>query len=489
MSNLTLNFFGELIKVDKPKSLSSLRNEISQLLGLETQDTAEIILTYDKNGEKITISSDEELKTFLNTKLTKINLEISQNSKIYKDNLNKLKEQNLKDKKALEELLKKKKELKSLKETKFIPLKEELKEIESKLFALFQRKNDIKKTILEETKQIEKEEKENNQKIQEIQKKLGILNEKSEKTLKVEKEHPQAYPCYIGKRHNMPPNKNQLNIQYKPNPSPHVHPCFFPRKYHIHPNKKQLNIQFKPNPCPHVHPCFFPKKYHIHPNKKQLNIQYKPNPCPHVHPCFFPKKYHIHPNKKQLKVNFAKTEYIDIPKDLNTTKTEPNESNNDLDLKMKTIDDWGKCLLLKTQELSNKLAEKFKDLPTLKISTDIYNDMNKEEDKEEKLKSNKKVENKTLYGMRPENVPKKNNLCPTKGNMTDNEKKPEHFGVKCDQCGVNPIVGCRYKCAVCPNFDYCEECEQKFAIKHNHAFFKITDPSMRPLISKNFFQK
>ena len=428
MSNLTLNFFGELIKVDKPKSLSSLRNEISQLFGLDPQDAAEIILTYDKNGEKTTISSDEDLKTFLNSKFTRINLEISQNSKIYKDNLNKLKEQNLKDKKALEELLKKKKELKNLKETKFIPLKEELKEIESKLFTLFQRKNDIKKTILEETKQIEKEEKENNQKIQEIQIKLGILNEKSEKTLKVEKANPQVYPCYIGKRH-MPPNKNQLNIQYKPNPSPHVHPCFFPRKYHIH------------------------------------------------------------PNKKQLKVNFAKTEYIDIPKDSNTTKTEPNESDTDLDLKMKTIDDWGKCLLLKTQELSNKLAEKFKDLPTLKISTDIYNTMNKEEDKEEKLKSNKKAENKPLYGIRPQNVPKKMNLCPTKGNMIDKEKKTKHFGVKCDQCGVNPIVGCRYKCSVCPNFDYCEECEKKFATKHNHAFFKITDPSMRPLISKNFFKK
>ena len=430
MSNITLNFFGEIIKVDKPKSLSSLRNEISQLFCLDTQDTLEIILTYDKNGEKMIISNDEELKTFLNSKFTKINLEISQNSKIYKDNLNKLKEQNLKDKKALEELLKKKKELKKLKETKFTTLKEELKEIESKLFKLFQRKNDIKKTILEGTKQIEKEEKENNQKIQEIQKKLGILNEKSEKiekTLQSEKAHPQKYPCYFGKRHNMQQNKNQLNMQYKP------------------------------------------------------------NPCPHVHPCFFPRKYHIQPNKKQLKVNFAKTEYIDIPKDSNSTKTEPNESNNDLDLKIKTIDDWGKCLLLKTQELSNKLAEKFKDLPTLKISKDIYNTMKNEEDKEEKLKSNKKEENKS--GMRPENVPKKIDSCPKEGNMVDKEKKSKHFGVKCDQCGVIPIIGCRYKCSVCPNFDYCEECEKKYATEHNHAFFKITDPSMRPLISKNFSKK
>ena len=90
--NLTLNFFGESIKVDFPKSLSSLRNEISQLFCLDSQDAAEIILTYDKNGKKIIISNDEELKMFLNSKITQINLDISQNSKIYKENFNKIQE-------------------------------------------------------------------------------------------------------------------------------------------------------------------------------------------------------------------------------------------------------------------------------------------------------------------------------------------------------------------------------------------------------------
>ena len=428
MSKLTLMFCGESFDIEKPKSLSSLRNEISQLFGLDTQDADEMILTYEKNGEKKNISSDEDLKTFLNSKLTNINLDISQNSKIYKDNLNKLKEQNLKDKKALGNLLKKKQELRNLKETKFNPLKEELKEIESKLFKLFQRKNDIQKIIFEGKKQIEKEEMEINKKIEEIHKKLGISMEKPEKKEKSENVHPK-YPCYIGKRHNMQPNKNQLNIQYKPNPSPQVKP-----------------LKSNPN----------------------------------------------HPNKKQLKVNFAKTQYIDIPKESNTTKTEPKEENNDLELKMKTIDDWGKCLLLKTQELSNKLAEKFKDLPTLKISADICNTINNEEKKEEKekkLKSNKSAKIISSFGLRPENVPKKINLCPTKPTVIEKEKKVKHLGVKCDQCGIKPIVGCRYKCSVCPNFDFCEECEKKYASEHNHAFFKITEPSMKNLISKNFLKK
>ena len=75
------------------------------------------------------------------------------------------------------------------------------------------------------------------------------------------------------------------------------------------------------------------------------------------------------------------------------------------------------------------------------------------------------------------------------GNISEKDNisnKVMHFGVKCDQCGKYPIIGCRYKCSVCPNFDYCEECEKKYSHIHNHAFFKISNPSMKDLIFKNF---
>ena len=58
-------------------------------------------------------------------------------------------------------------------------------------------------------------------------------------------------------------------------------------------------------------------------------------------------------------------------------------------------------------------------------------------------------------------------------------KKPVHYGVRCDGCNKNPIVGCRYKCAVCKNFDYCEECEEKLSEKHLHPFIKIYKPEMK----------
>ena len=59
--------------------------------------------------------------------------------------------------------------------------------------------------------------------------------------------------------------------------------------------------------------------------------------------------------------------------------------------------------------------------------------------------------------------------CPTMGNIFEKPKdisnKIIHFGVKCDGCGKFPIVGCRYKCAVCDDFDYCEDCEKKLSEK------------------------
>lgn len=53
-----------------------------------------------------------------------------------------------------------------------------------------------------------------------------------------------------------------------------------------------------------------------------------------------------------------------------------------------------------------------------------------------------------------------------------------HNRVICDGCGVNPILGVRYKCAICQDFDYCEKCES--TIEHPHPFLKIRDPKHNP---------
>jgi hypothetical protein len=53
--------------------------------------------------------------------------------------------------------------------------------------------------------------------------------------------------------------------------------------------------------------------------------------------------------------------------------------------------------------------------------------------------------------------------------------KVPHHGIKCDKCGINPIIGYRYKCSVCNNYNLCENCEMKnYETKeHQHNFIKI----------------
>lgn len=33
-----------------------------------------------------------------------------------------------------------------------------------------------------------------------------------------------------------------------------------------------------------------------------------------------------------------------------------------------------------------------------------------------------------------------------------------HLGIRCDNCEVCPVVGKRYKCSTCPNYDLCSRC-------------------------------
>jgi len=51
--------------------------------------------------------------------------------------------------------------------------------------------------------------------------------------------------------------------------------------------------------------------------------------------------------------------------------------------------------------------------------------------------------------------------------------KTIHQGVTCDGCKQSPIIGIRYKCTVCGDFDLCDDCEDKLSESHKHPFLKI----------------
>ena len=51
-----------------------------------------------------------------------------------------------------------------------------------------------------------------------------------------------------------------------------------------------------------------------------------------------------------------------------------------------------------------------------------------------------------------------------------------HKGIKCSNCGMKNIVGIRYKCTVCPNYNLCEICEANIDHDEDHVLLKIRDP-------------
>jgi len=51
-----------------------------------------------------------------------------------------------------------------------------------------------------------------------------------------------------------------------------------------------------------------------------------------------------------------------------------------------------------------------------------------------------------------------------------------HEGVTCDDCGVSPIEGVRYRCTVCDNYDLCEKCEKKNEHPPAHVLIKAKQP-------------
>lgn len=56
-----------------------------------------------------------------------------------------------------------------------------------------------------------------------------------------------------------------------------------------------------------------------------------------------------------------------------------------------------------------------------------------------------------------------------------NQGSTKHFHISCNTCKIMPIIGKRYKCLVCPNFDMCQKCEA--LNPHSHPMVRCLDPT------------
>ncbi len=87
-----------------------------------------------------------------------------------------------------------------------------------------------------------------------------------------------------------------------------------------------------------------------------------------------------------------------------------------------------------------------------------------------KLKNN-------IDSIKQENIKLKNEKKKLNETNNNNKIKTIHSGIKCNLCEKKPIIGIRYKCSICKDFNLCEECEEKNYRKkiHIHDLIKLRD--------------
>jgi len=65
-----------------------------------------------------------------------------------------------------------------------------------------------------------------------------------------------------------------------------------------------------------------------------------------------------------------------------------------------------------------------------------------------------------------------------------NVEKNMHLGFACISCRQVPLLGIRYKCSVCKDYDLCQACEETSGQAHPHPFIKIRSQELNPAFIK-----
>ena len=58
-------------------------------------------------------------------------------------------------------------------------------------------------------------------------------------------------------------------------------------------------------------------------------------------------------------------------------------------------------------------------------------------------------------------------------NRINTDGRPIHRMISCEGCGMNPIIGQRFKCETCENFNYCKNCHDLYLNMHGHPFVEV----------------
>jgi hypothetical protein len=450
MKKISLNFFGEEVSINMPTSLSSLRQQISEKFMFNPSDAAEIVVSYAKDISKKIIETEQDFVNFISDKINKIDLDISPNSKLFINNLNSLKKESEDNKKELEEALKKKDEIKKRRETSLKERKLEIKKLNEQMKEIKIQKRKLEKETQKLRKELMKEEKDINKKISTLQEKLGINKPKSDKlrSRKEDKFQIMIAKCLTSKLDEYKEIETIPEAIVKK-----INKITFKIIEHKLKKMHSFEKELKAN------------KIQLKPEEQIFFINY-PKFCNDIGRRVYSFSNTIKHETKKLIEDIQKAKKIQkdivLPLKKKLDKETKNDEKKEEKKESKQIHYFTTCDGCNMYPLiGNRYVCQV--CPNFDYCEKCY-----EKEKERHKHEFKRYDVINFFGR----------VCKKK--LENPEGKPVHHGYICDGCNMEPIIGNRYKCTVCDDFDYCEACEEKFKNEHRHPFLKIYKPSMAP---------
>ena len=290
------------------------------------------------------------------------------------------------------------------------------------------------------------------------------------------------------------PNKNQ---NLSKNPNQNIKPIFDPKNINPYPNfdinKNINNISNSSNNNSilgrkHLRSDTEVNNNNINNNKnKDNNFAPNPNLIKTKKIETSPMEQPMNPNQQISRLNKSVIELIEENKKLK----KENEDNKKLIYNQnKKLKDIENEIQIKVKEALNQIKnennenEKF-IREQIKKALEHYKEQNEEKlnliiseipNEMEKNLEKKAKELENLYY----------NQYKTK--IVNKKNKEIHDGIKCQKCFMQPIIGIRYKCSICKEYNLCDDCEKinEETNDHQHTFFKIVKKEQKIPKIENF---
>ena len=508
MKNLSLNFYNEEIYIQCPKDFASLKKEIALKYQLTLSDVSEIDISYIKDETKKVIKTEIDFKTFLHSRIPKLNLVIKESSTLYQKSILDLQKKKKDDLAQLEVLKKKKEENKRMQAQINEETKNKIEYLNNEIKEISQRKLDYVKSIKKMMRGPRNKEKELMVKITKLGNEIGAplvfsVSGKEPLPVKGETEKEKKYLELIKR------NTDCINVQEKLYATPRKNMADMDKQLKEI-NKKSLAIIKSSQK-----EIISLKKEENKLIKEIIDLEKKcglfideKKPMKKTG-FYFPNRDTLQiktikkDEKKEEKENSKKSKEkleIKLPDSgLNPNKKYNKKIENVLGNLKKNIKQDIEKHISKTNEEIKKLKEKAKENKyKLEEKDKIYLEKCEEENDKAVKEVDKWIEfilkhsheiieavemQNNENSKKIEEIEKKIGFGVKKNNVNDGKKEIVHPGVVCKGC-KGDIIGVRYKCTICEDFDFCEKCEEKNQGRHGHPLLKINRPDMCPVAIK-----